>query len=108
MAVAFDEDATTVDDLVAVIEAVEQEQDVATEESPADRPEHPGDVEQWRRDLLALGADAGALVLTSIGRAARIVRLRPKWPAWWRSRRASLGGLYATNLGRRDRMLVTG
>jgi cation-transporting ATPase I len=75
VAVAFDPELTSVDDLVDVVEAVEDEMGVADELFPADRPEHPGDTEPAQRDVFALGADGVALALVGLGRAAQLARL---------------------------------
>ncbi|MBV8236268.1 MAG: hypothetical protein JO075_11265, partial [Acidimicrobiia bacterium] len=75
VAVAFDDEATSIDDLVVVVEAVEDETGVAEERFPFARAELPGDVEQWHRDLVALGADVSALIFAGVGYAARLTRL---------------------------------
>jgi cation-transporting ATPase I len=66
--VAFDPGGADVDDLVDVIEAVEDAHGLHDERFPADRPEHPGDIEPLRRNAIAAGADVLGLGVSLFGR----------------------------------------
>jgi cation-transporting P-type ATPase I len=69
--VAFDERELGVNDLIEVIEAAEHAHDIATEQFPRDRPEHPADAEAVRRQVYAIGAEVGGLGLNLAGRVIR-------------------------------------
>ncbi|HXX88715.1 MAG TPA: cation-translocating P-type ATPase [Acidimicrobiales bacterium] len=66
--VAFDPDATDVDQLVDVVEAVEELHGMQGEPLSRDRAEHPGDVGPLRRNAVALGADVVGLGVSLFGR----------------------------------------
>ena len=57
MVVAYDDTGISVESIVDAIEIVEQAHGKRTLGFPHDRPEHPGDVEPLRRQLIAIGAD---------------------------------------------------
>lgn len=81
--VGFDELWVTVEEVVATVEDVEVEFGVAGEPFPADRADHPGDVEPLLRELLQLGSTVLGLGATVVGRLR--VRRRRSWPtdlAW--------------------------
>ncbi len=62
----------TVGDLVGVVEGVEQIHRRTEARFPADRPEHPGDIEPLRRNAIALGADSLALGASFFGRLLQL------------------------------------
>ena len=66
MVVGYDDTGISVERIVDAIEVVEQAHGKRTLGFPHDRPEHPGDVEPLRRQLIAIGADVlGAGVSTA-------------------------------------------
>jgi cation-transporting ATPase I len=69
--VAFDEDETPFDRLLATVEAAEMACDVAQEQFPRDRPPLPGDSEPLLRNLTALGADTVGLGVSVFGQILR-------------------------------------
>jgi cation-transporting ATPase I len=69
--VAFDEDATTLDDLVATVETAEEAHGVQEERYPRDRPPHPGDSEPLVRNITAMGADTLGLGVSVFGQLLR-------------------------------------
>ncbi|MGW0231057.1 HAD-IC family P-type ATPase [Actinopolymorpha singaporensis] len=66
-------------EVLAAVAAVERRHGLADEPFPQ-RPDHPGDVEPRRRQLLAFGADVAALGFSVAGRALRIARLPAEVP----------------------------
>ncbi|MGO8872002.1 MAG: hypothetical protein ACLQPH_11490, partial [Acidimicrobiales bacterium] len=66
--VAFDPEGVDLDDLVEVVEGVEDAHGMHEERFPADRPDHPGDIEPLRRNLIAAGADVLGLGVSVFGR----------------------------------------
>jgi cation-transporting ATPase I len=66
--VAFDDGKLGTRDLIEVIEGVEEAYGVAAERFPRDQPEHPADIEALRRQLYAIGAEAGGIGLSLAGR----------------------------------------
>ncbi|HEY0486920.1 MAG TPA: cation-transporting P-type ATPase, partial [Mycobacteriales bacterium] len=75
--VAFDGDQVGPDAVLAVVEGVEEARELHTERFPADRPDHPGDVEALHRQLVALAADATG---TALGTAGRLLGVGPLPP----------------------------
>jgi cation-transporting ATPase I len=69
--VAFDPEGAELDDLVGVVEGVEDAHGMRDERFPADRPDHPGDVEPLRRNALAAGADVLGLGFSMFGRVLK-------------------------------------
>ncbi len=72
--VVFDPEDVEVGDLVDVVDGVEEAHDVHDERFPHDQPEHPGDFEPIRRNLIAIGADVAGLG-TSV--AGMLLQLSP-------------------------------
>jgi cation-transporting ATPase I len=70
--VAFDDDTTSVDRIIDAIEGVETLHGKHTLGFPHDRPEHPGDVEPLRRQLIAIGADILGAGVSTLRRALRM------------------------------------
>jgi cation-transporting ATPase I len=66
--VAFDPEGLEVGDLVDVVEQVEEIHGTSQERFPADRPEHPGDVEPLQRNLIAAASDVVGIGLSLFGR----------------------------------------
>ncbi|MCL4434980.1 MAG: cation-translocating P-type ATPase [Actinobacteria bacterium] len=73
--VAFDPDASGLDDLVEVVEGVEEEHGLHQERFSYDRPEHPGDIESVRRNVIALGADVAGLGISMFGQVLSLTPL---------------------------------
>ncbi len=65
--VAFDPDGADLDDLVDAVEGVEEAHDLRRERFSHERPEHPGDIEPLRRNVIALGADVLGLGVSTFG-----------------------------------------
>jgi len=65
--VVFDPENVEVDDLLDVVEGVEEAHDVHGERFPHDQPEHPGDFEPIRRNLIAIGSDVAGLGTSVVG-----------------------------------------
>ena len=72
--VAFDPDGPSPEDLIDVIEGVEEVHEVHKDRFSHERPEHPGDVEPVRRQVIAIGADVVAL---SGGLFGQLLRVTP-------------------------------
>lgn len=72
VAVVFDSEGTSVGDLVNEIESIEESHEVGDERFPHERPEHPADVEPFRRDVIALGADVVGLGASVFGQMMRL------------------------------------
>ncbi|GAA2756916.1 cation-translocating P-type ATPase [Actinopolymorpha rutila] len=66
-------------EVLTAVAAVERRHGLAGDPFPP-RPDHPGDVEPRRRQLLAFGADVAALGFSVAGRALRIARLPAEVP----------------------------
>jgi cation-transporting ATPase I len=79
--VAFDDGQIRPEALVEVVAAVEEARDLRPETFPADRPDHPADIEPLHRQLVALGADVVAATVGAAGRAVGIGPLPPVVPA---------------------------
>ncbi len=80
--VAFDGDRIDVDTIVDAIEGVEDAHDVADERFPHERPDHPSDHEPIQRQVYAMGADVGGLMLglagqVVFGQFGRVARRNP-------------------------------
>ena len=73
--VAFDEDRTSVERIVDAIEGLEACHGNETLGFPHDRPEHPGDIEPLRRQVVAIGADILGAGVSTLRRALRIAGL---------------------------------
>jgi cation-transporting ATPase I len=73
--VAFDDGDVDVDDLVTTVQAVEEAHDLSRERFPRNRPEHPGDLEPLRRQLIAMGADAVGVALSALASTVRRERV---------------------------------
>jgi cation-transporting ATPase I len=69
--VVFDPEGPSLDDIVDVIEGIEAAHEVGDERFPHERPEHPGDLEPLRRDLIGLGADVAGLGASVFGQLLR-------------------------------------
>lgn len=66
--VAYRPEGVSPEELVALVEGVEVDCGVSEHPFGVDRPDHPGDVEPIVRSVVALGADAGGLLLAVTGR----------------------------------------
>ncbi|HEX5190141.1 MAG TPA: HAD-IC family P-type ATPase [Streptosporangiaceae bacterium] len=80
--VAFDGDRIDVDTIVDVIDGVENAHDLADERFPHERPDHPADREPIQRQMYAMAADVGGLMLGLAGKAVfgqfgRVARRNP-------------------------------
>jgi cation-transporting P-type ATPase I len=75
--VEFDDSQLGVDDLVKVIERAEEAHGAAAEQFPADRLEHPADVEALQRQMYAIGTE---ILGVGLGLAGRVVRAQPLLP----------------------------
>lgn len=73
--VAVDERVCSVSALLRVVDRVETELGLETLPFPAERPEHPGDVEPIVRCLIELGGDVAGVALAVAGRVARLPTL---------------------------------
>ncbi len=69
--IVFDPEGVDTDDLLGVIEGVEEAHDVHEELFAHDQPEHPGDFEPIRRNLIAIGADVAGLGASVVGQLLR-------------------------------------
>jgi cation-transporting ATPase I len=69
--VVFDPEGVDTDDLLNVIEGVEEAHDVHKERFSHNQPEHPGDLEPIRRNLVAIGADVAGLGASVVGQLLR-------------------------------------
>jgi cation-transporting ATPase I len=69
--VVFDPEGVDTDDLLGVIEGVEDAHDVHEERFSHTEPEHPGDFEPIRRNLIAIGADVAGLGAGVVGQLLR-------------------------------------
>ena len=69
--VVFDPEGVDTDDLLGVIEGVEEAHEVHEERFSHDQPEHPGDFEPLRRNLIAIGADVAGLGASVVGQLLR-------------------------------------
>jgi cation-transporting P-type ATPase I len=70
--VAFDEDATSVEELVDGVHAVEEELGVHQRPFAAERPDHPADLASVLRNLAELGGDVLGTALGLVGRLAPV------------------------------------
>ena len=70
--VVFDPEGVETDDLLDVIEGVEEAHDVHEERFSHTEPEHPGDYEPIRRNLIAIGADVAGLGASVVGQLLRL------------------------------------
>jgi cation-transporting P-type ATPase I len=70
--VAFDEDATSVQELTDGVRAVEEELEVHQRPFATQRPDHPADLAPVLRDLAELGGDAFGAALGLVGGLARV------------------------------------
>ncbi len=68
LVVAFDPEDLEVDDIVDLVEGLEDAHGLSAERFPADRAEHPGDIEPLRRNLLAAGSDVLGIGMSAFGR----------------------------------------
>ncbi|HEX6931958.1 MAG TPA: cation-translocating P-type ATPase [Streptosporangiaceae bacterium] len=80
--VAFDGDQIDIDTIADVIEGVEDAHDLADERFPHERPDHPADREPIQRQVYAMGADVGGLLLglagqVVFGQFGRVARRSP-------------------------------
>jgi len=73
--VAFDPDATDLDDLVETVEGVEEAHGLHRERFSHERPEHPADIEPLRRNGIALGADVLGLGVSAFGQVLALTPL---------------------------------
>ena len=73
--VAFDEERVSVDDLVGVVDAVETDQGIATDDTIGGRRDHPGASALLRWGAIELGADVAGIAFGVVARAARLPRL---------------------------------
>src|ERR1035437_9357335 len=69
--IVFDPEGVDTDDLLGVIEGVEEAHDVHKERFSHNQPEHPGDLEPIRRNLVAIGADVAGLGASVVGQLLR-------------------------------------
>ena len=68
LVVAFDSEDIEVEDIIDLVEGLEDAHGVSAERFPADRAEHPGDIEPFRRNVLAAGSDVLAIGVSAFGR----------------------------------------
>ncbi|MDQ6946571.1 MAG: hypothetical protein M3256_09920, partial [Actinomycetota bacterium] len=67
VAVVFDGEALSGEDLLGVVEGIEEAHETGDERFPADRPEFPGDAEPLHRNVAALAADVVGLGASVFG-----------------------------------------
>ncbi|MCL4449377.1 MAG: cation-translocating P-type ATPase [Actinobacteria bacterium] len=71
--VAFSEGSDVdMEDLVDAVEEIEEAHDIHRERFPHERPEHPGDIEPFNRNLFSLSADLVGISAGILGQTLRI------------------------------------